>query len=271
MTLLEAALLGVLQGVTEFLPISSSAHLLLARAVFGWTVDPRFALGFDVAVHVGTLMAVVIYFRDDVTALARAAANPGAWAGQEDAGGLLRAIAIGTIPVAVVGLLAADLITGSLRSVEVVAIALASGACVMLVAERIRHGDRDERGLGAWEALLLGTAQASALVPGVSRSGAVLSVAILLGLRRERAARFAFLLGIPAILAAGTREAIALAGAGLPAGGLSAIAIGAASSSIVGYLAIKYFLRYVAGHSLDPFTAYRLALAALLLVRGAGG
>ena len=271
MTPLEAALLGVLQGMTEFLPISSSAHLLLARALFGWTVDARFGLAFDVAVHVGTLAAVAIYFRKDVAALLRAAGDPRAWAATEGAGGLLRAIAIGTIPVAVVGLVAADLISGSLRNVEVASVALAAGALVMLAAERIRRGERDGRGLGAWEALLLGAAQATALVPGVSRSGAVLSVAMLLGLRRERAARFAFLLGIPAILAAGVREALALASAGVPAGGAGAMVIGIASSTIVGYLALKYFLRYVALHSLDPFAAYRLALAGLMLVRGVGG
>ena len=268
MTALEAALLGILQGLTEFLPISSSAHLLLARSVFGWTVDPRFGLAFDVAVHLGTLAAVLAYFRSDVSGLIRAAFAPGTWL---DGGGpstLLRAIAIGTVPVAIVGLFAADWIAMSLRNLEVAGAALVVGAGAMLLVERTAAGGRDETDITAGEAVVLGMAQAAALVPGVSRSGAVLVVAMFLGLGRASAARFAFLLGIPAILAAGAREAVALSRDGMPPGGDAAMAVGFAVSAVVGYLAIKYFLRYVVRHSLDPFAFYRLALAGGMLVRG---
>ncbi len=268
MTALEATLLGILQGLTEFLPISSSAHLLLARSVFGWTVDPRFGLVFDVAVHVGTLVAVLTYFRADVVALLRVAVTPRTWLDRGGTSGLLRAIAIGTLPVGLVGLLAAELIGTSLRSVELAGVALALGALAMLVAERLAQGGRDETDIGAGEAVVLGMAQAAALVPGVSRSGAVLVVAMLLGLGRASAARFAFLLGIPAILAAGGREGLALLRDGMPPGGEAAMAIGFVVSAVVGYLAIKYFLRYVVRHSLDPFALYRLALAGVVLVRG---
>ena len=268
MTAPEAAFLGILQGLTEFLPISSSAHLLLARSVLGWTVDPRFGLAFDVAVHVGTLAAVLVYFRTEVAALLRAAVTPRSWFDRGGAGALLRTIAIGTVPVGLIGLLAADLIAGSLRSLEVAGIALAVGAVAMLVAERFGRGGRDETDIATGEAFLLGMAQAAALVPGVSRSGAVLVVAMLLGLGRASAARFAFLLGIPAILAAGGRETLALLRDGMPAGGGVAMGVGFVVSALVGYLAIKYFLRYVVRHSLDPFALYRLALAGGVLARG---
>jgi len=270
-TALEAALLGTVQGLTEFLPVSSSAHLLLARAFFGWETGARFGLAFDVACHVGTLLAVAACYRRDVAEMTRAAANPRTWRG--GAGGpaaLVRSIAIGTVPIAVVGVAAAELVTGALRTVTVAGASLAAGGVMMLAAERVRSRTRDETTLGPWEALGLGCAQASALIPGVSRSGAVLVVAMLLGLRRERAARFAFLLGIPAILAAGVKAALDLAEQGAPSGDLALLAVGLVSSAGVGYAAVKCFLRYVARHSLDPFAVYRLVLGAAALAWVAG-
>ncbi len=270
MTALQAALLGVVQGLTEFLPISSSAHLILARAFFGWEVEPRFAVAFDVACHVGTLLAVLVYFRREVTGLAAAAAAPRAWLGRDGDAVVMRAVVIGTVPVAVAGLAAADAITGSLRTPGVAGISLAAGAVVMLAAERLRSRTRSETMLGPWEALGLGVAQASALVPGVSRSGAVLTVAMLLGLRRERAARFAFLLGIPAIMAAGGRAALDLVTEGIPSGGIVLMGIGGVSSAIVGYLTISYFIQSVSRRSLDPYAIYRLALAGAVFFWAAG-
>ena len=270
MTALQAALLGVVQGLTEFLPISSSAHLILARAFFGWEIEPRFAVAFDVACHIGTLVAVLVYFRREVTGLAGTAVAPRAWRGAGGDAVVLRAIVIGTVPVAVVGLAAADAITGSLRTAGVAGICLAAGAAVMLAAERLRTRTRRETSLGAWEALGLGVAQASALVPGVSRSGAVLTVAMLLGLRRERAARFAFLLGIPAILAAGARATLDLVTEGIPSGGIVLMGIGGVSSAIVGYLTISYFIQSVSRRSLDPYAIYRLALAGAVFFWAAG-
>ena len=271
MTALEAALLGTVQGLTEFLPISSSAHLLLARAFFGWEMEARFALAFDVACHIGTLLAVVAYYRRDVVALTRAALVPRTWLGAPDGpAALVRSIAIGTVPIAVVGIAAADFVTGALRTVTVAAVSLAVGAVMMLAAERVRSRTRDETTLRPLEALGLGCAQASALIPGVSRSGAVLIVAMLLGLRRERAARFAFLLGMPAILAAGARAALDAVEQGVPSGGLVLLAVGVVSSAGVGYAAVKYFMQYVARHSLDPFAAYRFVLGCLALAWVAG-
>ena len=266
MNTLEAATLGTLQGLTEFLPVSSSAHLLLARAFFGWDTQARFGLAFDVACHMGTLLAVLAYYCRDVAELARAAVRPGTWlGGAGDSAALVRSIAIGTVPIGVVGLAAADFVTGTLRTEAVAGVALVLGAVLMLVAERAGSQARDETGLGTWEAFGLGLAQASALVPGVSRSGAVLVVAMLLGLRRERAARFAFLLGIPAILAAGGKAALDLAAEGVPSGGSALLAVGVVSSAVVGYAAVRFFMRYVARHSLGPFAAYRLVLGAAAL------
>ena len=267
MTALEAALLGTVQGLTEFLPVSSSAHLLLARAFFGWETEARFGLAFDVACHVGTLLAVTVYYRRDVVELTRAALVPRTWLGETgETGALVRSIAIGTVPIAVVGIALADLVTGALRTVTVAGVSLAVGAVAMLAAERVGPRTRDETTLGPLEALGLGCAQAAALIPGVSRSGAVLIVAMLLGLRRERAARFAFLLGIPAILAAGAKAALDVAGQGVPSGDLVLLAVGVISSAGVGYAAVNYFMQYVARHSLDPFAAYRLVLGCLALV-----
>jgi len=257
----EAALLGVVQGLTEFLPISSSAHLILARAAFGWEAG-EFGLAFDVACHVGTLMAIVIFFRQDIATMI--VAVPAAFRGSQDEHArLLRSIAIGTVPIALVGLFFADLITSALRTAGVAAGALAVGAVVMLVAERIRSRSRKETTLTGAEAFWLGLAQAAALIPGVSRSGAVLTVAMLFGVRRERAARFSFLLGIPAIMAAAGRESLSLAAVGLPGGGDPGLfLIGIVSSAVVGYLTVKYFIQYLGAHSLDVFSAYRLMLAA---------
>lgn len=279
MSALQAGLLGIVQGVTEFLPISSSAHLILARDLLGWHLDDDFALAFDVACHVGTLAAVVAYFRSEVRALAGAALRGSAWSAAGDRDGrLLRSLALATVPVVVVGLAAGDAIAGTLRTPEVAAASLAAGACVMLAAERAGRGRGRGRhlpsasGSGAREALGwgpslgLGIAQAAALVPGVSRSGAVLTVAMLVGLRRESAARFAFLLGIPAIAGAGAKGMLDLAAGGAPPGGLAALGIGALASGLVGYLAIAGFLRYVARHTLDAFALYRIGLSAAVLL-----
>ena len=269
MTALQAALLGAIQGLTEFLPISSSAHLILARAFFGWEVGD-FTLAFDVACHVGTLLAVLVYFRHDIVAMV--AAVPDASRGAtSDGAGLLRAVVIGTVPIVVVGVSAADLVTTSLRTAEVAGLALGLGAMVMIAAERGTSGGRDEMSLTWREALGLGVAQAVALVPGVSRSGAVLTVAMFCGLRRERAARFSFILGIPAILAAAGRATLELMGQGLPPGTLTLFAVGIGTSALVGYVTVKYFIHYVARYSLDMFAVYRLLLAAAVLfwvVRG---
>jgi undecaprenyl-diphosphatase len=259
-TLPAAVLLGIVQGLTEFLPVSSSAHLILARAFFGWEVPSEFGLAFDVALHVGTLAAILAFFRREVTGMAYAVpsmltANPGA------PGRMLRSIAIGTIPVVFVGLLVNDLIERVLRARVVAATALVAGALAMLVAERMGPRTRAEDSLSWVDALLIGCAQASALIPGVSRSGSTIAIGMFLGFRRDAAARFTFLLAIPATLAAAGKEALELRHMGLPAETLQIVVVGLLVSAVVGYVTIKYFLRFLAGHRLDVFAYYRLVLA----------
>ena len=265
MTLAAAILLGVIQGLTEFLPVSSSAHLILARAFFGWEVPPELGLAFDVALHIGTLAAILVFFRQEIAAMA--ASLPAAF--QPDpgpSGWLLRRIIVGTLPVIVVGLLFSDFIEHVLRTPAVAAAALTVGAIGMLAAERLGPRERSEASIGWMDVMLIGCAQASALVPGISRSGATITVGMFLGLRRDAAARFTFLLAIPATAAAAAKEALEVIKLDLSIGSLQLFAVGILVSTAVGYVTIKYFLRFLAGNKLDVFAYYRLALAAATVV-----
>jgi len=262
---LTAALLGVIQGLTEFLPVSSSAHLILARFFFGWEA-PEFGLAFDVALHVGTLAAILGYFWPDLLSMLKALPTVLS-AGAGVPGRLIRLIAIGTVPAIIAGLLFNDYVETQLRTPLVAAIALAAGAVLMLVAERATSARRDEADLTVVDAALIGLAQACALVPGVSRSGSTIAIGMLLGVRRESAARFTFLLAVPAILAAAGKESIELRHMHPDGHLLTLFAVGAGVSALVGYLTIKYFLRYLTRHRLDVFAYYRLALAAVTLAR----
>lgn len=265
MSLLAAILLGAIQGLTEFLPVSSSAHLILARAFFGWEMPAEFGLAFDVALHVGTLAAILAFFRVEILNMARAL--PGVLKAEPDPSAMLiRLIVIGTLPVVVVALVFNDLIEDVLRTPAVAAGALAVGACLMLVAERLGPRTRAENSLTWVDALLIGCAQASALVPGMSRSGSTIAIGMFLGVRRDAAARFTFLLAIPAMLAAAAKEAIELTQMPLSGASGSLLAAGMLVSALTGYVTIKYFLRFLAGNKLDVFAAYRLLLAAATVV-----
>ncbi len=261
MDLFSAAVLGVVQGLTEFLPVSSSGHLILARAFFGW--DPgRFGIPFDAACHVGTLLAVLAYFRADVARLIAAA--PGALSGR---GGewerLGRLIIVGTIPVVIVGGLFGDQIEARIRTPLVVASNLVIGGLGLIWVERMGRQTRDANSLGYGEALAIGLAQAAALAPGLSRSGSTLMVAMFQGLRRDTAARFVFLMSLPAVFAVAVKETYELSKVGLAGAPVTLMAVGLIVSAIVGYVTVKYFLRYLAGHSLAGFAYYRFALAAV--------
>ena len=264
MDIISAALLGVVQGLTEFLPVSSSGHLILARAFFGW--DPgRFGIAFDVACHVGTLLAVVAFFRADVAKLVMAA--PGALAGRDgEYERFGRLIIAGTIPIVIVGGLFADVIETRLRSPLVVAVTLTIGAIGLIAAERIGRKTRDARSLDYGEAVLIGIAQAAALAPGISRSGATLTMSLFLNVRRESAARFVFLMSLPAIVAAAAKEALDVSEVGMAGVPVTLLAVGLVVSAIVGYITIKFFVRYLASHSLEVFAYYRFALAAVTVV-----
>jgi undecaprenyl-diphosphatase len=259
--LISAALLGIVQGLTEFLPVSSSGHLILARAFFGW--DPgRYGIAFDAACHVGTLLAVVVFFRADVTRLIVAA--PGALSGRDGEDERLgRLIIVGTIPIVIVGGLFGDVIEARIRTPLIVAVNLVIGAIGLLWVERIGRQERDARTLSYGEALAIGVAQAAALAPGLSRSGATLTVSMFRGLKRDSAARFVFLMSLPAVFAVAVKEIIDLSEVGLAGVPVTLMAVGLIVSAIVGYLTVKYFLRYLGSHSLAVFAYYRFALAAV--------
>ena len=265
MSLPAAVLLGILQGITEFLPISSSAHLILARAFFGWETPPALGLAFDVAVHVGTLVAIVVFFRAEILAMVRAL--PLAFSSEAPPHGrLVQLIAAGTVPIVVVGLLFTDRMEKVLRQPSVAAAALALGAAAMLIAERLGRRTRSEQTLGTLDAVLIGCAQAAALIPGMSRSGSTIVMGMFLGMRRDAAARFTFLLAIPATLAAAGKESLELVHMDVSSDVVFQFVIGSTVSAVVGYLTIRYFLRFLAGNRLDVFAFYRLVLAAATVV-----
>lgn len=263
MGITAAVLLGIVQGVTEFLPVSSSAHLILAREFFGWDAG-RFGLPFDVACHVGTLVAVLVFFRQDIGELILGAPH----ALRRDPGPVgrrVRLIAAGTVPIVIVGLLFADDIETYLRGPLVAAAGLVIGAILLLVVERIGPRTKGEEALTMPGAIAIGIGQASALMPGMSRSGTTIAVGMGLGLRREAAARFTFLMSAPAVTAAAAKEALELRGMHVDPSMWGLMAIGLVTSGAVGYLTVKYFLRFLAANRLDGFAWYRLALAAVTI------
>ena len=264
MDVISAALLGIIQGLTEFLPVSSSGHLILARAFFGWDPD-RFGMAFDVACHVGTLIAVVAFFYNDIIRLV--AAIPGALTGKDgEYEKLGRLILAGTIPIVIVGALFADMIEAQLRSPLVVAITLTLGGIGLVIAERVGRRNRDALSFSYGEAFAVGVAQAAALAPGVSRSGATLTMSLLLNADRASAARFIFLMSLPAIIAAAAKEGLDLRKVGVAGIPVTLMLVGLVSSAIVGYLTVRFFVRYLASHSLEVFAYYRFALAAITVV-----
>ena len=258
--ILIAALLGAIQGITEFLPVSSSAHLLLGRAAFGWGEEP-FGLVFDVATHLGTLVATIIYFRDDLLTMARAL--PRLFTDAPEAR-LMRFVAIGTIPIVVAGLLFAKWIEAHARIPIVTVVTLSIGALGLLLVERLGPRTRGVDDLTAVDAVGFGVAQAAAIIPGISRSGATITLGMLLGVRRDAAARFTFLLGIPAVVAALGKESLELRHLPLTSDLVTILVVGVITSGVVGYLSIRFLLRYLASHRLDVFAYYRLALAAVV-------
>jgi undecaprenyl-diphosphatase len=259
MDLTQAVLLALLQGLTEFLPISSSAHLALFPRLTG-AVDQ--GLAFDVAVHVGTLAAVVTYFRAELHDLLRPAAdNPRARPLRRLAGCVL----LGTLPVALAGLLWHDTVATLLRSVTVIAWASIGFGLLLWAADRYGRRRRDEYSVGWRDALLVGCAQALALIPGTSRSGVTMTAALALGLDARAAARFSFLLSIPVIALAGSYEALALLRTPAPVH-WQALALGALVAGLSAYACIELFLRLLERIGFLPFVIYRVVLGLALLL-----
>ena len=271
MGVFEAILLGVLQGLTEFLPISSSAHLLIVPWLLGW---PEPGLAFNVALHLGTLAAVVTYFWRDLLAMAAGllrGLKTRRWTADPDAR-LALIIAIGSIPAAVAGFLGSDALDayfhsggGGDRAIMVSALLLIGLGLLLALAEWLARHRRDLSDVTAWDGIVVGLAQALALLPGVSRSGSTITAGLFLGLRRDAAARFSFLLGVPAVAGAGLLEGIDLLRAGLPAEERLIFAAGTISAAVVGYLAIAFLLRFLQRHSALVFVWYRLVLGTAVL------
>ena len=271
MGVLEAIILGVVQGVTEFLPISSSAHLLIVPWLFGW---PEPGLAFNVALHLGTLLAVVTYFWRELVAMAAGllrGLRVRRWTADPDAR-LALIIAIGSIPAAVAGFLGSDALDayfhsggGGDQAITVSALLLIGLGLLLALAEWLARHRRELSDVNAWDGILIGLAQALALLPGVSRSGSTITAGLFLGLRREAAARFSFLLGVPAVAGAGLLEGVKLLQVGLPAEERIIFAAGTVSAAVVGYLAIAFLLRFLQRYSTMVFVAYRLILGLALL------
>lgn len=259
-----AIVLGALQGVAEFLPISSTAHLRIAPALLGQH-DPGAA--FTAVLQLGTLAAVLIYFaRDLFIDLPRALFT----APKSARGRLPLYLIAGTAPIVIAGLAGKSLWVGDARSLWVVSAALIVVAVAMFVIDRGADGLRTLDQLALTDALLIGLAQSLALVPGVSRSGATICAALVLGLRRSEAARFSFLLSVPAVAGAGLLE-LPDAIRELGDDALVPLAVGTITAAIVGYLSIAWLIRYLGRHPLTAFAGYRIALGVTLIALLLGG
>lgn len=262
MDILIVILLALVQALTEFLPISSSAHLALAGFFFGWDYQ---GLVMDLAVHLGTLVAVVLYFRDDLLRIAREllAVRPGRPLNAEQQLGL--GIGLATVPAALVGVSMSDAFAESLRHPLLIAFTTAAFALLLWWADAKRRGARDEYTVGLRGALFVGAMQALALVPGVSRSGITMTAALMMGLSRTAAARYSFLMSIPITVLAtahGVKEVVTGESPVVAETFLAAAVL----SGVFAFIVIHWFLRFVQAIGALPFVIYRLAFAAVVLV-----
>jgi len=268
-TVLQALVMGIVQGLTEFLPVSSSGHLVVVPFLFGWDDPFLNSLAFSVMLHLGTLVALLAYFRDDWARLIPAgfaAVRDRSFKSDPDRrlAGLLVA---STLPAALVGVVFNDLIEDQFRHVGLVAVMLVVGGVILFVADRVGRRSRAIADITFPVAIGIGAAQALALIPGISRSGISISAGRLAGLDREAAARFAFLMATPITAGAGLFEARKLltGEAGVQIA-LAPMLVGMVAALLAGLAAIHFMLRYLRTQSLDVFVWYRLVLAAVVLV-----
>jgi undecaprenyl-diphosphatase len=266
---IQALVMGIVQGLTEFLPVSSSGHLILVPWLLGW--DDRFitSLAFSVMLHLGTLGALLVYFARDWMRLVRAfldSLRERRIAGDSDRQ-LVWVLAIATVPAGAIGALLADPVEAATRRPAIVAVALVVGAGILWYADRVGRLDQGLEGVGFGGGLTIGFAQAIALIPGISRSGITISAGLLFGLNREAAARFSFLLAAPTIAGAGVFEGYRLVrGESLATPEPAALAVGVIASLVTGLLTIHWLLGWFRRHGSAIFVVYRVALAAFVLV-----
>jgi undecaprenyl-diphosphatase len=273
---LEAIVLGIVQGLTEFLPISSTAHLRIVPAFAGWE-DPGAA--FTAVTQLGTMAAVLLYFREDLTRIARAwrrslrlpARSGAAGAGEERPPLDLDArigwyIVLGTVPIGLLGVIFKDEIESGARDLWLIASALIALGFVLLLAERVGKRNRDLSRIRTIDGFAIGLAQAAALVPGVSRSGATITAGLFMGLDRASAARFSFLLSVPAVVLSGLLElGSILSGEEGETSTVPALVMATLLAFATGYASIAFLLRFLADHSTTVFVAYRVVLGVAVL------
>jgi undecaprenyl-diphosphatase len=266
----QALILGIIEGVTEFLPISSTGHLVVGEKLLGMSVDDPAVIGFTAVIQVGAIAAVVVYFARDIARLATAwvrglRARP---ARAHPDYRLAWYVIIGTLPIVIAGFVGRDLVTGAFN-LWTVAVGMLLFSAVMVYAERVAKRVRGEAELNLKDALIIGAGQVLSLVPGVSRAGATITVGLLRDLDRVAATRFSFYLAIPALVGAGVLELGEVNDSeSVPTG---ALVLGTAVSFVVAYASIAWLLRFVARHSLMPFVWYRVGLSVVLVLLLATG
>jgi undecaprenyl-diphosphatase len=264
MNIFTAAIFGIIQGATEFLPVSSSAHLALAHYFFG---AEEAGLTFDVALHLGTLLAILIYFRSDFWEIGKAVLGLNREREEEKRlRGMALYICLATIPGVVAGLLLGEAAEKYFRHPALVAAVLAGAGLLLLLADQAGKRVRDFGKISMIDALLIGLSQACAIIPGVSRSGATITCALALGLTRQAAIRFSFLLSAPIIFGAGIYKLPEIIAQGLNGGQGALFATGFLASALSGYLFISFLMQYIRARSFAIFAYYRFLLAAVVFI-----
>ncbi|MDN6180235.1 MAG: undecaprenyl-diphosphate phosphatase [Halomonas subglaciescola] len=258
---LQVIVLAVVQGFTEFLPVSSSAHLILVPALTTWQDQ---GLAFDVALHMGSLLAVVTYFRREIFTMLQSSFKVLRGQGIDGEARLALGVALATLPVCIVGLIFRDVIEQHMRSTLIIGVALIGFGLLLGYADWTRKGTRDEYQLRGRDIALIGCAQALALIPGTSRSGITITAALMVGMSRAAAARFSFLLSIPVTVLAGGMEIITLSRQAAPIE-WSTLLTGTALAGVSAYLCIHFFLAFIARLGMQPFVLYRIVLGVWLL------
>ncbi len=270
MDYLDAVVLGIVEGLTEFLPVSSTGHLTITEKALGLQVDDPAVTAYTAVIQMGAILAVIVYFVRDIARIATAWVRglyDAQWRGHRDHRMGWYVIA-GSIPVGIAGLLGKDLVKGDLRSLWVVGIALVVWSAVMWLAERVATQERSEKQLTMRDALMVGLVQVVSLVPGVSRSGATISAGLVLGLDRVAATRLSFFLSIPALMAAGVYELPEAFDGSL---GVGPMIVGTVVAFVVAYASVAWLLRFVAHHTIAWFVPYRVVVGLVILVLlGAG-
>jgi undecaprenyl-diphosphatase len=270
MNYLDAVILGIVEGLTEFLPVSSTGHLTIAEKILGLKIDDNGVTAYTAVIQMGAILAVILYFRTDIWRIASAwlkgVFKPEYRGSFDHRFGWF--IIAGSVPIGIIGFLAKDLVSGALRSLWWVGGALLVWSAVMWYAEKVGRQNRGERDLTLLDTVIVGLLQCIALVPGVSRSGATISAGLLRGLDRVTATRLSFFLSIPALTAAGLYELKDAVNSDI---GVGQTVVGTAVSFVVAYAAVAWLLKFVAGHSITWFIPYRIVVGAAVLVLLAAG